>query len=517
MPILASFKINPKTIMKKRLLNLAAALLVGTTAFAQLADGSTAPDFTSTDINGNTHTLYADYLNNGMPVIMDVSATWCGPCWTYHESHALKDLYNVYGAGGSNEVGVLFVEGDASTTLEDLQGTGGNTAGDWVTGTPYPILDDANIADLFEIGYYPTIYGICPDGTTYEFGQMDANALVNEINAKCAVSPEGAQNNASVEDGSNKLCISGSDVTPEISIVNHGGNSLTSLTLELFEGGNSVESIEWSGNLGSLQSETVQFSTLSNVQNAANYTVTASMPNGVADAYPAFNEADYSIVLANFTTSNTVTVMIATDNYPGETSWELKDGSGNVLESFGPYEAGTDDEWGGGGPDAQMLFEYAVALPAGVDCYELFVYDSFGDGMSLAAEIDAGFAVNDGSTNVIEQFGNPNFGSQASDNFGADSDGNGNVSVSEITIDGLSIYPNPVNTRANINFTLAENATVNASLVNVLGETVKTAAYELTTGSQVITMDVVDVTAGVYFMQLDINGQTTTQKITVVK
>ena len=37
------------------------------------------------------------------------------------------------------------------------------------------------------------------------------------------------------------------------------------------------------------------------------------------------------------------------------------------------------------------------------------------------------------------------------------------------------------------------------------------------TGSQNIGFDVADVTAGVYFLQLDINGQTTTQKITVAK
>ena len=48
-------------------------------SFAQLADGSVAPDFTVTDINGNSHRLY-DYLNNGYTVIIDISATWCPPC-----------------------------------------------------------------------------------------------------------------------------------------------------------------------------------------------------------------------------------------------------------------------------------------------------------------------------------------------------------------------------------------------------------------------------------------------------
>jgi hypothetical protein len=35
-----------------------------------IPDGSTAPDFTMTDINGNTHNLYS-YLNSGKTVILD--------------------------------------------------------------------------------------------------------------------------------------------------------------------------------------------------------------------------------------------------------------------------------------------------------------------------------------------------------------------------------------------------------------------------------------------------------------
>ena len=173
--------------MKTKLifLLLVSSLLMIEDSKAQLAEGSTAPDFTAEDIQGNTHRLYAYYLNNGMPVIIDISATWCSPCWSYHKSHELKDLYNLYGANGSNEVGVLFVEGDASTDLDDLNGTGDNTYGDWVTGTPYPIIDDAAVSDSFEIGYYPTIYGICPDGSTYEFGQKTTSQIISLFESKC--------------------------------------------------------------------------------------------------------------------------------------------------------------------------------------------------------------------------------------------------------------------------------------------------------------------------------------------
>lgn len=54
--------------MKNWFLSLPFILPLG--AQAQLADGSTAPDFTLTDINGQTHHLY-DYLGAGKTVIID--------------------------------------------------------------------------------------------------------------------------------------------------------------------------------------------------------------------------------------------------------------------------------------------------------------------------------------------------------------------------------------------------------------------------------------------------------------
>ncbi|MBK8371355.1 MAG: PKD domain-containing protein [Saprospiraceae bacterium] len=145
-------------------------------AKAALPNGTVAPNWTLTDLNGNTHNLY-NILNSGKHVVIDFSATWCPPCWSYHNSHALSTLWNLYGPNGSNEIMVFFIEGDITTNTACLYGTAGcqgGTQGNWVAGTPYPIIDllTSEVRNQYQISYWPTIYGIrAQDKRVFEVGQ----------------------------------------------------------------------------------------------------------------------------------------------------------------------------------------------------------------------------------------------------------------------------------------------------------------------------------------------------------
>ena len=165
--------------------------------WSQLPNNSIAPDWTLTDIDGNTHTLY-DYLDDGKTVYLKFSATWCGTCWTYHNTGAFGDMWDEYGPDGTDEAMLFFIEGDPNTNTACLHGDvvncNSSTQGDWVTGTPYPIIDlpDATVRNAYQVNGYPTVYAICPDRKTFRPGNLaqPPKSVMETYLSSCALSAE---------------------------------------------------------------------------------------------------------------------------------------------------------------------------------------------------------------------------------------------------------------------------------------------------------------------------------------
>lgn len=169
--------------MKKLFLSIA-TLVISIQGFAQI--GATAPNFNVTDINGNQHRLYEDILDLGLIAVVDVSATWCGPCWSLHQSNVLKQLHELYGPNGSNQLRVIFYEGDANTGLNALQGTGGNTTGDWITGTPFPIVNESPLSlnlNIWAPDGFPTVNIVNPSDKKIVADTWNLLSLSGQVNA----------------------------------------------------------------------------------------------------------------------------------------------------------------------------------------------------------------------------------------------------------------------------------------------------------------------------------------------
>ncbi|MCB0642119.1 MAG: T9SS type A sorting domain-containing protein [Phaeodactylibacter sp.] len=143
-----------------------------------LATTAQVSDFTMTDINGNSHSLYADYLDQGKPVLISVSAAWGFWDSIWVSSGVLDDFQAQYG----NDAGVLFIEGDPGTPEGDLYGTGSSGTFDFVTGHDYVIMDDPTgiMQNEFGLYYFPCIFMICPDGTGYTSNPGTAPGLIDD-------------------------------------------------------------------------------------------------------------------------------------------------------------------------------------------------------------------------------------------------------------------------------------------------------------------------------------------------
>jgi thiol-disulfide isomerase/thioredoxin len=384
--------------MKKLLIGWAFCLF-GTPMFCQLLDGSIAPDFTATDINGVEWNLY-DVLDQGKTVVMDISATWCGPCWVYHTSGELENYYEAYGPSGTNESFVFFIEGDESTTLEDLHGTGDNTQGNWVENTPYPIIDSRDIAEAYGINFFPTIYMICPDRKIKLIDQVPV-ATIHSFSNICPMATENVDASILKYYGFEGLFCDNVHFPPSISLQNFGLDNLNAATVNLLINGNIAQQINWTGNLSTYHTEEIVFDSIL-VNQSTQLAIKVENPNGTMDDDPSNNQYLANIEVAPNVSTALLDLEIKLDGYPFETYWELTNDQGQILYYDGNRKVKYPNESAAGSfPTANALLNYQVALPAN-DCYAFTIYDRNNDGL----EGNAYYKLKDGSGMVLLQGGN---------------------------------------------------------------------------------------------------------------
>jgi len=484
--------------MKKLLFSL--AVLTGVAAYAQTPVGTVVSNFTLTDINGTSHSLF-NYLDQGKMVVIDVSATWCGPCWNYHNTGALNNFYNQFGPSGTNQAMVFFVEGDPSTTAADLNGTGGNTQGDWVTGENMPIIDLANAASFensgMSIDYFPEMYVICPNRVIIASGVAGALGTVANLTTYLGQCPPPASNPADVAAlnylGSLSHC-EGS-YTPSVQIQNNGTSPLTSATVTITQGGNTVSTGTYSGNLATYGTANVTCTPIANFTGGTlNVTVTTT-----GDATAANNNVNATIATALTAASQYVTVNITTDAYASETSWTIKNASGTTVASGG----GNWQDLAAVGQTVQTPVQ--VTLSANM-CYDFEILDAFGDGICCQYGNGAYSVVDAAGTTLLS---GAQFGDSEKKPFKT-----GMLGINEENFAAMNVYPNPATDAINVSFEAA-NADYSVDVLDIQGRVITSQVVNNVNGTQVVSFATENMAKGNYIVRIASNGFTTTKSVVI--
>ena len=292
----------------------------------------------------------------------------------------------------------------------------------------------------------------------------------------------------------------GKTAYPTLTISNNGEILLTSATITYTYNDGEVKVINWTGSLEKFQSETVSLAIFNTTEGSNNIEVTVDNPNGQTDENPNNNLASASFLAAG--DGENFDFELNLDCYGQETTWEVVDLFGNVWYKGGPYNNST----------TQISLNQQLCVAPG--CYDLIVYDSWGDGLNGSVETNCNFDGNmilarNNTGEVVAEIDEDNvdFGYEITFNFCAEN----TAGLTDFNLENVvSIYPNP----SEGIFTVEINdisGTKTLTLQDMTGKVISTQVTEKTT----VEFQQSQLSSGVYLLHIESNGAMVNKKIVV--
>ncbi len=458
-------------------------------------------------------------LESGNPVIFDIFATWCDPCWDFHKSGVLEEIYDSIGWGGTNEVAIFGVESSPATAKGELVS---NSYGrDWVSDTKYPMVNKSELEELFNITYYPDIVVICPDRTVVAVNSEDRSKKhFLEILSNCHSKPELANDPRILESSTlEKSFACGDQTTAQVNISvivqNYGvseindsialivtdfnGNVLTEnkakVMLSPFEY-SQVDIGEVTANIG----ENLFYTKIiSENDDRSNDTFTVKT---IVERAPIFN----------LKSDNKLTIEMDIDQIASEVGFAFRKGIpvGTPEQVFDKASSSNSIAYVGMGSlydnqDKTFFSRSYTVDEAG--CYHFVVVDGFGDGIV--------FRNPDGEARLISQSTIHIPGDWGKGTIKILELVNNTATVSANSYPDMEIYPNPVVDEFYIKGNFSGDKNVSVEIIDKTGRILYRQKANI--GSRRIKINTSDISSGIYFVKVKGNTHLVTKKIMINK
>jgi hypothetical protein len=277
-------------------------------------------------------------------------------------------------------------------------------------------------------------------------------------------------------------------IDKKVTLINRGTSPLTSASLKYSINGGRPQSQNWTGSLAPNQ-----FTTITLLNTAANglLNVNVETANGTKDQRASNNAGSKAYAPINYTYTDYV-FTLQQDFWGDEITWDLKDGSGVVKYSGGPYT----------GKHSETL-----PLPALItenwtldsnQCYTFTINDAQGDG--ICCEGGNGYYNIKTNENTIVVKSGGAFGSKEVTNFTTNTLG----SIPSEELNDIYLYPNP--SKESLTIYLPNTISLPNSIIinNTLGQIIS--RKEVSTETD-LTIDTSNLSNGIYFITFVIEDQ----------
>jgi len=263
------------------------------------------------------------------------------------------------------------------------------------------------------------------------------------------------------------------DFAPQVTLLNPGNLALTSADISYYIDNDATTTTNWTGNIANGGSEVIATPVYSNLSSGPHtFTINVTNPNSTTDENTSNDTFVFNFNVSPSYATSQVIFNLTTDDYAGETSWELVNSAKITIPNFD-------------------------------DCYTFSILDSFGDG--ICCQFGNGtYDLVDSNNNIIASGGD--FDSIDSVLFKAQEP----LSVNEVSLEtAIGFYPNPVVNNLNISLN-SINEDVEYQIFNTLGQNVS-AGNLSSNRTHMVNMS--NYQSGIYFVKLSTVSTTITRKV----